>query len=266
MSTDHRIGDPPWTREELLARLEQFATLYERRPFGNNQGGMSSVHMFLFWFVLQHLNPRVVIESGVWRGLGTWFIEQACPHADIWCIDPNLEALRYRSTRAQYLSEDISRHDWSACPKDSTVVFFDDHVNALDRMRLCVDLGFRHLIFEDNYPVGVGDCYSLKQALACAGHRPARGPMVRLRRLLGRVGDTAIPANSVDAAYIREHSEVLTEMPPVFTRRLTRWGTPWDEHYGTPEPLLSAVAHPWQQIYFDEAGGYTWLCYVRLKS
>jgi len=266
MSPDQQIGTPPWSRSDLHARLEDFAYLYESRPLKDNPGGMSAVHMFLFWFVLQYLHPRTVIESGVWRGLGTWFIEQACPDGEIWCIDPNPRFLRYRSKRATYLTEDISRHDWSLCPKDSTLVFFDDHVNALERMRLCVALGFRHLVFEDNYPVGVGDCYSLKQALACAGHQPDRGLAVNIRRLLGGARDKSIPPNNEDAAYIRQHSEVVTELPPVFKLALTRWGTPWDERFPTPEPLLTAPTHPWQELYLDGAAGYTWLCYVRLRT
>ena len=32
-----------------------------------------------------------------------------------------------------------------------------------------------------------------------------------------------------DVAYIREHSDVLTELPPVFKLPVTRWATPWDE-------------------------------------
>jgi hypothetical protein len=146
------------------------------------------------------------------------------------------------------------------------VVFFDDHVNALERLRLCVNLGFRYLMFEDNYPVGVGDCYSLKQALAAAGHQPRRGFMVSVRRLLGGVSDRPIPANSEDVAYIREHSEVLTELPPVFKLPVTRWATPWDERYPTPEPLMTVVAQPWQELYRNEAHDYTWMCYVRVKS
>jgi len=266
MSPDQQIGTPPWSRWDLHARLEEFAYLYDKRPLRDNPGGMSAVHMFLFWFVLQYLHPRVVIESGVWRGLGTWFIEQACPDCEIWCIDPNPRFLCYRSKRAKYLTEDISRHDWSLCPKDSTLVFFDDHMNALDRMRLCVGLGFQHLVFEDNYPVGVGDCYSLKQALACAGHQPERRLAVSVRRLLGSARDKSIPPNNEDAAYIRQHSEVVTELPPVFKLAVTRWGMPWDERFPTPEPLLAVPTHPWQELYLDGAAGYTWLCYVRLRT
>ena len=262
----HQIGTPPWTRQELLSRLEDFARLYDKRPLKNNQGGMSSVHMFLFWFVLQYLNPRAVIESGVWRGLGTWFIEQACPDAAIWCIDPNPKFRRYSSNRARYLTEDIARHKWSECPRDSTVVFFDDHTNAFERFRLCVNLGFRHLMFEDNYPAGVGDCYSLKKALACAGHRPDRSFLVSVKRVLSGINDKSVPANSEDGVYIRECSEVLTEMPPVFKLARTRWGTPWDSRYPTPDPLLTAMAHPWQGVFLEDADDYTWLCYVRLKS
>ena len=55
-------------------------------------------------------------------------------------------------------------------------------------------------------------------------------------------------------------------MPPVFKLARTRWGTPWDSRYPTPDPLLTAMAHPWQEIFLDDADDYTWLCYVRLKS
>ena len=49
---------------------------------------MLSPHMFLMWFALKTLQPKVVIESGVWLGQGTWFVEKACPDARICCLDP----------------------------------------------------------------------------------------------------------------------------------------------------------------------------------
>ena len=69
-----QFGTVPWTPDEMRAKLEEFAGLYETRPIEDNSGGMSSTHCFLFWFVLQRLKPKVVVESGVWRGQGTWFI------------------------------------------------------------------------------------------------------------------------------------------------------------------------------------------------
>lgn len=44
--------------------------------------------------------------------------------------------------------------------------FFDDHQNAVERIKSAVNRGFKYLIFEDNYPIGQGDCVTLKQRLS----------------------------------------------------------------------------------------------------
>jgi hypothetical protein len=116
--------------------------------------------------MLRKLQPTAVIESGLWRGQGTWLIEQACPDADLYCIDLDLDRLEYRSPRAAYSDRDFTKGDWSALPRESTVLFFDDHQNAAKRTKMAGALRFRHLIFDDNYPAGRGDCRSLKQVLS----------------------------------------------------------------------------------------------------
>lgn len=59
----------------------------------------------------------------------------------------------------------------------------------------------------------------------------------------------------------------LEEFAELYSRpTLTRWGIKWDGDMPTAEPLLSRVEKPYQEVYFDEAQGYTWLCYVRLKG
>jgi len=60
-----------WTREEILTELNEFKNLYENRPIIENEGGMKSPHMFPAWFVVKKLQPKWLIESGVWYGLGT---------------------------------------------------------------------------------------------------------------------------------------------------------------------------------------------------
>ena len=84
------IGAVPWTREDLLGRLEEFCSLYRNRPIKDNTGGMKSPHMFYAWFALQTLKPKAIIESGVWLGQGSWFFEKACTDAQLYCIDVNL--------------------------------------------------------------------------------------------------------------------------------------------------------------------------------
>jgi hypothetical protein len=227
---------------------------------------MTSTHCFLFWFVLQTLKPTTVIESGVWQGLGTWLIEEACPKADLYCIDLSWKRLKYRSPRATYLDTDFDSHDWSHLPSDETLLFFDDHVDAYARAHAVHRRGLRHVMFEDNYPHGRGDCYSLKEVFEETGHRAVRSPRSWLSRIRGTLKDTDIAAGREHAAEMRRIAEVYLELPPIFKLPETRWGDAWDDRLPTPSPLLQEVAQPYQQLYLDEAKWYTWMCYLRLKA
>ena len=270
------IGAVPWSKDELVSSLNQFGELYDRRPIQDNYGGMLSPHAFLAWFVLKKLEPEVIIESGVWLGQGTWILEQACPNAELHCIDPNLDSIVYRSKKAKYYDRDFSLIDWTALPRDRTVIFFDDHQNAYERLRTCRWFGFKDLLFEDNYPPGRGDCYSLKKVLMHAGHRSTgRGSTLLARAMsLGKAiargerGGTgsAVRANDVDEKYLRQNVEVYRELPPIYRSDKTRWGDDWtDENYPTPAPLLSSAVHPYQEPYYEERLSYTWMCYAKLS-
>lgn len=258
------FGTPPWTREEMVAKLEEFSEVYARRPIQSNDGGMRSPHLFHFWFAMKHLKPTAVIESGVWKGQGTWFIEQACPDAEIYCLDISWKNLEFRSNRAKYINKDFSLIDWSHLKRDQTLVFFDDHVDAINRIPVCVKQGFKHIMFEDNYPHSKGDCYSLKEVFSHSGHLALPGTKNKIRRALGILGDREVSPNTEDAAYVRSVALVYQELPPIFKVAMTRWGDPWDQRFPTPAPLLSTLEKPYEQRFLDEAEWYTWICYLGL--
>jgi hypothetical protein len=278
MTDSLHIGTVPWTDEDMRKSLREFVEVYERRLIRDNSGGMQAPHMFLAWFVLKTLSPKAIIESGLWLGQGTWFFEQACPAAQLHCIDTNLSRLQYRSNRAIYYNRDFSTIDWSSVPRKETVLFFDDHQNAYQRIMTAKWFGFSHLLFEDNYPPSRGDCYSLKKVFAHAGYAPVSSEEKSLSSaIMGKLASLfrpeASPAarnylqpNTVDAQYLRGNIETYDELPPVFKTTHTRWGDVWDEHaYPTPTPLLSTVEEPYQQVFLDEAASYTWMSYVKLK-
>lgn len=272
------IGSVPWTREEMQEKLREFALIYKERPIIDNTGGMKSPHLFLTWFVLSKLRPKAIVESGVYLGQGTWFFEQACPDAELHCIELNLDRIQYRSEQAQYYDRDFSTIDWSNLPKEETVLFFDDHQDAYERVKIAKWFGFNHLLFEDNYPPSRGDCYSLKRVFMHAGFTPVILKSVKsklkftIAALLRRKLRIHIPnydhilPNYIDGKYLRQNLEIYYELPPVFKAERTRWGDLWDDkNYPTPAPLLTSVENEYQQIFLDEAVNYTWICYVKLK-
>ncbi len=246
---------------------------------------MKAPHMFAVWFMGRKLSPDFIVESGIWKGQSTWLLEKACPRARLVSIDQNLSYREYISENSVYSNRDFSEQDWSDVT-DRSLVFIDDHQNAYKRLQQCKWFGFKHVIFEDNYPVVQGDCYSLKKAFANAGFEPVQSkkPLLHdgvaskvLRRCaqlidLGPISltpqyETArIPANNIDSRMLRKHLEVYYEFPPVFKTDKTRWGDEWNEEtYPTPRPLLERPTKPSHELFRDEARYYTWICYAKLR-
>ena len=245
-----------WTREDLLECLDEFKALYENRPIPDNNGGMKSGHMFPAWFIVKKLQPKFLIESGVWKGLGTYFFEQANPNTQIFSIDPEPRFRVYTSDNSQYLTEDFLNTDWSTKLNPSeTLVFFDDHQNFMPRLKRCVELGFKKVIFEDNYPVNQGDCYTPKKILSQKDY------------VIDLAGNRSMyPHIPEDYDFFRENVELYQEMPPIFQPQYTRWGDYWHgENYATPYALLTQENILEYQTFFSEAKDYTWICYMELK-
>lgn len=119
-----QIGEEKWPRSDMKNKLEEFVELYKNRPEGNNIYGMKSPHLFLAWFIIQASKPEYIIESGVYKGLGTWFFEKANPDAKIHSIDIALWQRKYISNKVVYYSKDFSNIDWSSINKEKTICFF----------------------------------------------------------------------------------------------------------------------------------------------
>tara|TARA_R110000824_G_scaffold329779_2_gene516501 strand:- start:2011 stop:2763 length:753 start_codon:yes stop_codon:yes gene_type:complete len=243
-----------WKREDLLEEIDEFNDLYAQRPIKDNNGGMKSPHMFPAWFIVKHLKPKYLIESGVWKGLGTWFFEKASPNTQIISIDPNPKVRVYNSPEVTHQTKDFLQSDWSHLPKDDTFLFFDDHQNFLERMKHAHSLGFKKMITEDNYPHQQGDCYTPKKILANRDY------------IIDQAGRRVLhPKNEEDLEYFKNHVSYYQEMPPLFKSEFTRWGDKWDSNYPTPEPLLDEECKMKYELFHQERKDYTWICYIELK-
>ncbi|MDW8332898.1 MAG: hypothetical protein RMM53_01655 [Bacteroidia bacterium] len=255
----------------MIGSLSSFLEMYSNRPMKNNQGGMAAPHSFASWFICRMLRPTHIVESGVWYGHGTWVLEQAAPSARFHCIDPLADYVKYRPKNAVYYKKDFFHLNWDDLPRDTTLLFFDDHQNAMERLKYCQKIGFKHIIFEDNYPPCAGDCYSLKKALQGSGFVPHEFPTFKFKHRIIWLFRAKldfykglIKPNGEDAQWIRRHVKIYYEFPPVYQSENTRWGWPWQEPmFLGPPPLLTELEERFR-LFYDEAQSYTWLCYVRL--
>jgi len=239
-----------WDRKDILNYIDEFNTLYSKRPIKNNNGGMTSSHLFPVWYIIKKLKPKYIIESGVWYGLGTWFFEQAHHYSKIISIDPDMSNLKYKSEKVIYQTEDFLESNWSDLPKNDTLIFLDDHQDSLERIKHCYNLGFKKIIIEDNYPNPNCGCYSPKIILS------------NEKYYYGKMIYEPIQENF---DYLNNIIDIYQEMPPIFKDEKTRWNTLWDEKYPTVSPLLEIDQKDKYPLFFNESKGYTWLCYIELK-
>lgn len=244
-----------FNRDEMLDVLPQFNSLYDRRIIKDQSCGMRSPHLFPAWYIIRKISPKFIIESGVWKGLGTWFFEEACPSSEIFSIDPDLSPREYISPKVTYSTVDFTKQDWSHLDPDQSLLFFDDHQNPIERIKFAKDLGFKKFIFEDNYPVNQGDCYSLKKVFSRREWIIDSGGV---KRWFDPIQE--------DYDFLMENVLVYQEMPPIYKNESTRWGDAWnDENYPTPDPLLLDHESNLYPDFHSESRNYTWICYMEIK-
>lgn len=240
------IGKVDWNNSDLVNYLPQFYELYEQRPIEDNNGGMMSSHLFPMYFLLKKLNPKVIIESGVYKGQGTWFFNKILPQAKIFSIDINPHVRQLDINGVEYFDKDVFEYDWKKIihEYDSSIdlandclLFFDDHQNAIMRLKHFLNIGFKNFVFEDNYPLDVcPDCYSLKKAFY----------------------------DNEDSKWLKSNLDIYYEFPPIFSFEKTRWGE-LAEKYPTQPPLLNLIENEYQKIFYDERLTYTYICYSKFK-
>lgn len=239
-----KIGHFNRTADDFRQKLKEFSRLYSQRPIKNNIGGMNSAHMFYCWFMTKQLRPEFIIESGVWKGQSTWLLEMSAPQAKIISIDPNLKRRKYISKKAQYYTKDFASIDWSSIPKEKTLCFFDDHY-GIDRIKQCNEFGFKHILYDDNYPLAGGN-----------QNHPSGNALSP---------KAAFYVNNKDILSLRPAIKTYYEFPPICPNRSDIRFKSEDCKGITPEPLMVEISDDAMKIYTEEAWGYSWICYIELK-
>ena len=281
---------PKWYKAlDIEFLLKEFKTIYNNRPIKNNDGGMLSTHMFYVWLTAKAVKPKLIVDSGTYKGQSAWLLKQACPNSKIISFDPSKDSREVSCEGVDYISSDFSEYDWSELP-DENLILFDDHQNAYTRLQQCKWFGFKNIIFEDNYPITQGDCYSLKKIISGSGFRPElfiQGS--KLQKYLKLIINTlykkitrspeqmvqfqsiAVKPNEHDKFFLDKNLDIYFEFPPLYQPPTTRWGDSWTEEiYPTPTPIFGKISeeevNSSNDFYKNECKNYTWICYVNIKN
>ena len=131
---------------------DYFRTMSHNRAFGirGTTPGNGTIWLFL---LARILNPKVIVESGVFHGSSLFTFGNAIPNAKIFAFDIDFSRLLARLKDVDY-----RQHDWGTdnvrAEGPSDLCFFDDHINNCMRIRQSYERGFRHVIVDDSPDLG----------------------------------------------------------------------------------------------------------------
>ncbi len=142
----------PQSPADLDHWIEDFYALYPRRPVPDNEGGSNFNACLWLYIIGRALTPRLVVESGTWRGQSSWFWRAACPEAEIHSFDVSHALLEARAERVHYHLGDWTTAALGPVDPARSLAFFDDHICQAARVAEAVERGFRTVLFDDNLP------------------------------------------------------------------------------------------------------------------
>jgi len=131
---------------------DYFGVMAHNRAFGmpGTTPGNGTLWLFL---LARQLQPKVIVESGVWYGSSLFTFRQAVPEAKIFAFDVTFARLVSRLSGVDYREHDW-QHDDVRAEGRTDLCFFDDHINNCLRIRQSHERGFRHLILDDSPDLG----------------------------------------------------------------------------------------------------------------
>lgn len=133
--------------------VDEFIEVYTRRPYKHNRWGSKFLTSFFLYCYAKTLKPDLIVELGTYQGQTTWLLEQASD-CDIFSFDITHWKLKIKTNRAKYIKRDWNYFgDMGKLLDKNSMIFIDDHVNQMQRLKEATNRGFKHLFFDDNCPV-----------------------------------------------------------------------------------------------------------------
>jgi len=293
------------SNKEMESLLPEFIKIYKKRPIKNNLGGMGFNHSFGLYVILKKLKLKNIYESGIYKGHSTWLIEHSLENFNLVSIDINLKLREYISSNKniQYYEGDIEELSFKDIDVQNTLVYFDDHTNVIERLKFLNSWGIKYAIFEDNYPVGQGDSYSIRKILNKSGQGinewfpNFKEPINRfssykvINKIYKRLfyKDNTLPfflsryyyyqkklkkPNSADYDLFNKIVKNYYEIQPVYRYSTQRWkNSDWSKQYESLNPLykdlennpFSSDLRLFEQESPNEMFNYTYMSLVELN-
>ena len=140
---------------EIAKTVAEFRSVFLGSPITRNFYGANFPSGLNLFCLARHLMPTTIVESGVYKGQSSYLLASACPGAMVLAFDPSLAEVAYRAPGVVFHANDWMSTEIKCQPNSRDLCFFDDHQNQALRIVQAHERGFRHILFDDSWPIEV---------------------------------------------------------------------------------------------------------------
>ncbi len=142
-----------FAERDYRADVADFLVSFENNPAAGARRTTATGSLLWLFVIARAIAPKVIVESGVYKGASLYTFHTAVPSAKLFGYDIDLANCVVRDAGIV-----LHEGDWSELPPrvegEGDLCYFDDHINNCLRVREAYELGFRHLIFDDSPDIG----------------------------------------------------------------------------------------------------------------
>ena len=130
--------------------VNEYCKVFSKTPISDLNSGFGFNEGLFLFCIIKVVRPTLVIESGIMKGFTTYLIDAATDEScTINCYDINFENIEYKSKKAKYFQNDISKTPPNV-ENQKVLAFWDDHTSQLDRLEFSISNNIRYNIFDDD--------------------------------------------------------------------------------------------------------------------
>lgn len=112
-------------------------------------GSTSDEGLLCNWLLLHLIKPDAYIESGVFVGASLRLADIALPDARKWAYDLSFAPLKHRVDAITYIQNEWFDEAPDLAGHASAFAFFDDHIDPVQRIIQCYEVGIEWVLFDD---------------------------------------------------------------------------------------------------------------------
>lgn len=143
---------------EILRSVVTFNKVFLESPIIKNDGGANYNTGLIIYCMCRLLEPTLIVECGVFKGMSSYLMREACPKAEIHAFDPVFDNLKHRSRNVNYHNFDWESFRFNMKKPFKGFCYFDDHQNQAVRLIQAYNRGFRVILVDDSWPIEVPGC------------------------------------------------------------------------------------------------------------